>query len=746
MIKTKLPLPPDRNPFQGPDYNPEDEDKALPRSELWGYNLPEDRRYEYDVRRNPALLLHPLPGKVIIPQTKLTILIIQWASCNFGLGKKVYSAEDIDSEAFWNADPPPPDHDDEDSDHLSISSFSSSQGSLPFEAFEGVSVGFYEATWDEEPIEDWVHSRFCTVYQTHGWIHRSFVRVLLFNAFSGSQALPTPSQILAAVHVADRLSRRLPVDIWRYAEQFIIAHALLFWKEKYGAQPWDPSFSALSSAERSMMGIFIDAVKWPSPFGYIQQFLRNPLRVCQDAPDILSLPGISSRDTNSSFNVLPELDPETCVCGECSLLQSQLPTSLSSFRHQYFSITSSRQNCDALAETWEPAISAAEEWLDDLVSRVECHFTLFPDLDRRIGPAVLEIANAMNFIIGSQLSDQQLLRFIVVLSILSDDIPPSIPKAPGPFGLGYIVWLPWTADREDYRVDDDSDHVFFATGGWLYDTLGMDGITLLHQRDKFKIVRHTMMSRKFAAVCMPHFRSDFVSLFPSRHSPTLTIHQHSDSPSVDEEEIEVTIVLSHFQTDAFPLLSVCSQTGFSAPHGAVAALIRVEFLGRIIETVWKPNVAQGLPCEHSALWGQPNRCSPTANKLILRVLPPSEASLRAANTTALKEIAFLRSGDVSVHRQQLLKEAMDELSRRVQPLMETGSPLERTRACIVRCGVRDGPVDAMVVLAASLKKNVYVLHRRECWECALIRMSEHGRTVGISIDTKGPLCDDCRDT
>ena len=98
----------DRNPFQGHDYRAEDEDKALPRSELWAYQLPEEQQYEYDVRRNPALLLRPLDDRVIIPQTKLTVLIIQWAACNFGLGKKVYSVDDIDRSAFWNADPPPP--------------------------------------------------------------------------------------------------------------------------------------------------------------------------------------------------------------------------------------------------------------------------------------------------------------------------------------------------------------------------------------------------------------------------------------------------------------------------------------------------------------------------------------------------------------------------------------------------------------------------------------------------------------
>ncbi|KAJ7239022.1 hypothetical protein B0H12DRAFT_85226 [Mycena haematopus] len=366
MIKSKLPLPPDRNPFQGRDYSPVDEDKALPRSELWGYALPEDLRYEYDVRLNPALLLRPLPVKTIIPQTKLTVLVIQWASCNFGLGKKVYSAEDIDPEAFWNADPPPADHDD-DEDRFSVSSFSSRDSSnFAFEAFEGLGTSPYEAMWMDGPTEDWVHSRFCSVYRMHGWAHQSFVRVLLFNAFCSTQTLPTTAQILDAVHVANRLCGHRLRDVWRYAEQFIIARALLDWKTRNAANPWDPVYSTLSVEERSKMVIFVDALKWdqaqPSMdvdlvplLSRSREFLVNPLRACEDAPDILSLPEISSHDTHSSLNVLPDLDPKACVCDECALIQLRQPSSLASFRFQYFAITSSHPNqCDTLVKTWDP--------------------------------------------------------------------------------------------------------------------------------------------------------------------------------------------------------------------------------------------------------------------------------------------------------------------------------------------------------------------------------------------------------
>jgi hypothetical protein len=37
MIKTRLPLSKERNPFYGEDFVAEDEDKAIPRAELWAY-------------------------------------------------------------------------------------------------------------------------------------------------------------------------------------------------------------------------------------------------------------------------------------------------------------------------------------------------------------------------------------------------------------------------------------------------------------------------------------------------------------------------------------------------------------------------------------------------------------------------------------------------------------------------------------------------------------------------------------
>ncbi|KAF5387542.1 hypothetical protein D9757_006541 [Collybiopsis confluens] len=818
MIKTKLPLPADRNPFQGPDYDVKDEDKPLPRSSLWGYELPQEQQYEYDVRRNPVLLLRPLPDKVIIPQTKLTILVIQWAACNFGLGKKVYSASEIDPQAFWNADPPPPpdqdhyvDFEDDDGDMGSLldwsSTSSSSQKNYAFEGYFGVTAAPYEIMLDDEPTEEFIHSRFCSVYKMHDWAHQSIIRVLLFNAFCASQRLPVlPKTLSAAFRVADWLTRWLSDDVCHYMEKFIIARSLLVWREKYASQGWDLKFSALSSDERGMLVIFVDVVKWDDVqyskdtilsqiLSDIRGFYTHPTRSCQDGVDIISLPLLTSQHNPGVLNVLPELDINACTCGECSLISSRLPTSLQYFRHQYFSVVSSRldrNHCDALAQTWEPAILAAEEWLDGLVSRVESQFMLFPwteVLDRRIGPAVLELANALGVRVGMDLSDDQLLRLIVMLSMVEDDYPPAVPRSSGPSGLGYVVSLPWAADREDHCIEEEqgnsssmkknsNDRVLFVRGGWLYDTIGLDGVSVMHERDECTFVFHTFMVPRFLAVCIPSFRSDSISLFPSIHTLTTITTEGSQvarlvSPQAGggggggggeerqkgEDTMVLTLVLSNWKTDVFPLLSVLSTTSNPdtiAPRGALAALIKVDYFGRTVESFWKPDVGQGIPCEHADMRGRATRCSLKASDLFRRILPTAssfgegrdEDGISTSARAGLNELEFGASGDAASSRQQnMVRKMMDEHARKLEPLTKVGAPLERTRVCIVRCGMKDGPVDAVVVLAASVKKKVYVLNYKECWECAIARMAVQGRSIGVAIDVKHvTVCDQCEHT
>lgn len=165
----------------------------------------------------------------------------------------------------------------------------------------------------------------------------------------------------------------------------------------------------------------------------------------------------------------------------------------------------------------------------------------------------------------------------------------------------------------------------------MYESVGLDGVSLLHERQNWRFVYHSMTLSQCLAVCMPDFRADFVSLFPPLHSltnsnagPSSSMVSTSDVlDPLEDEEPTFTIVLSNWKSDAFPLLSVSSSSSLSTdiPRGALAALIRVQWFGRTIETVWKPDVKRGSPCEHKDLWARSTRCSPTAINLLKQVLP-----------------------------------------------------------------------------------------------------------------------------
>ncbi|KAK0490102.1 hypothetical protein EDD18DRAFT_1358738 [Armillaria luteobubalina] len=728
MIKTKLPLPPDRNPFLGEDYNPADEDKALPRAELWGYELPEELRYEYDVRRNPSLLLRPLPGSVIIPQTKLTLLLIRWASSNFGLGKKIYSAEEIDSEAFWNADPP-----EDDGAEMLPMDWSSDEGddSYAFEINNGMATPIYEVRFDG-PLDDWIHDRFCVMYPVHGWAHNSFVRVVLFNLFCSTQSFPEERDIISAIHIADCLYQKYPLEVILYMQPFIIARSLLLWKENFERQRWVTNFSEWTRRQRGMALIFSDPVKWDMEqnvmdvelgvFREVREFLFDPLISCQHVGDILSLPLLSDSHRLSEEE-LPSLDFSECTCGECVSIYSSFSPSLQTFHQHYYFVAESRPDgCTAWVDAWEPVLQEAEDWFGELTSRIESQFMLYPILDeQRAGPAVLEVCRRMGINVGADISDAELLRFLVALATIGDYRPESttarssmaassvtLPVPPGDSGLGYMVQRPWADDREEYHdAESRADHVLFVTGGWLYDLVGIDGITLLHSREDVSISHRTLFPGKISVICMPTFRPEFPGLLPQRHDEeemqTLDFPRDYD----DGDQGHTCIFLSNFKGDGFPLLSVLDK-GSTTPRGAVAAFIQVHVRGRIVETAHRPVVKCGSTCEHRERWGCMTHCAFTSYEILERVRPPGDGELSTRITAEI----FASERSLVGQEAYILRRRMQVISDRLVKLVEAGSPLERNRACIIRCGARDGPIDPVIVLAASLKKKVYVIHRR----------------------------------
>ncbi|KAF9061844.1 hypothetical protein BDP27DRAFT_313596 [Rhodocollybia butyracea] len=252
----------------------------------------------------------------------------------------------------------------------------------------------------------------------------------------------------------------------------------------------------------------------------------------------------------------------------------------------------------------------------------------------------------------------------------------------------------------------------------MYDMVSSNGVTLLHEREDLRIVYNTTRPGKFSAICMPDFRPDYASFLPLHHvleSTGIGASMSLSSPSLEmENEPEMTIVLSNLHTDAFPLLSVSSPE-YPAPKGALAALIRVKIWGRIIETIWKPSVEIGSPCEHTSLWHCMTHCSPTAFDLIQQVpISSLESDDNTLDSSLAKELNFLMlaSDEQLTCEQHLLKNKLERLARLGDSLTKAGSPLERNRVCMVRCGINDGPVDSMIVLATLARKKVYVLHHR----------------------------------
>ena len=667
---------------------------------------------------------------MIIPQNKLTLLLIQWATSNFGLGKKVYSRGDIDPSALWNADPPFIDEEDAAGPSPPTSEWA-------FEIFDGVDPPPHDYPFQDLPADEFLHVRYCHTYRVHGWVHDSLCRILLFNALCGAQQLPPHADATAAVHVARRLASRLGEDIVKYMEPFIVDGALTEWRNAETSSQWAPQFETWSEAERGMTAIFYDAAKldfdvdYPRAVTTMRHFLIDPLSYCPDAADILALPLMSQHPARAPpSNTLPPLDPAACTCGECALVESRISRDLNAFGHEYASIADGAavRGCAALARAWEPVLRAAEEWQEALLGRIATDFAAFPwTYDRRAGPAVLGIANKMRVAVGTHLSVQDLLRFAVALGTTKLDgdgrlfVTAVVMRPLPPGGLGYISTTPFAEDREPYRNDGDRmDYVIYAGGGWLDELAGSEvtdadgGIMLLHSTDQLSIEYYSLNPAAANALCMPLPTPDFASHLPPAHDAenSTVVAARSAGSAGGEITYRKSIVASNLKSDGFPLLSVLDP-GFPSTRGALAALVRVTLCdGRVVESAWKPAVALGAECEHRAAHGRMACCAPTAADLLRAVARPDDA-LAAALERNRWDWDFLAETEAADKRcRAALRARREEWQRRTARLRGRGCPLERHRACIVRCEADDGPAEPIVVLAASLGKKVYVIHHR----------------------------------
>lgn len=641
----------------------------------------------------------------------------------------------------------------EDSDDT----FMGSNYSIPPETFSDAIQ-----TW---PLEQWIHTRFCRTYKVHNWAHDRLARVLLFEFFCHRQTLPTPEDISITLSVARGLRRNWGDDIWALIEPLILVEGMCTWGEMAGGTNGALDFQGMSKEERGIMVFFSDATRdsldpnsmmiaGPTAFQGVAYFLTDPVNICPDHPDIIGLTaylGSSIQQTSLDIIDIPTIDPACCHCGKCNNLQEDLQRIPENFQMKYLavSISNRRNGCHALEKAWNPLFTKAEEWVDSIMDRIECPFDFFPFIsERRIGISVLEILINQYLEINSHFDTRQLLRFMThlryrhVWAEKDMDSPSEMMQD----DFGFVTQLD--------PFHEDSPHIISAAGGWLYDIAGgglddqTSTIYFIPQTETFIVHFLSTIEDDITAIRMPVMEFTGPIFTPPDHATLdapevpLSLSEYSIWSNNNQAAI-ITVDLSWESIHGFPLLcdtKLGTSPNFSRrnnlQYDKYAAQISARYSNRIIRTWWRPQVVVGRPCTHRDDYSRMTRCSLTSKQVLLQVKPHIDPlSSRWSQT----------DDDVGVDDDQAeARETGSTFFRHLKDITSflTGSqgPFERSRLCIVRCGDGDdseeGPVDPLIILGASLGMKMYIIHSRECWNCACERMRAESRTLGIVTGTK----------
>ena len=605
------------------------------------------------------------------------------------------------------------------------------------------------------PLEKWIHLRFCSSYHVHNWAHDRLTRVLLFHTFVHQQTLPSPQEILTAVRVSEGIRQKLGMDIWSLIEPIVLEMAMQAWKDLAGDAKWTPPFGKMSKDERGEMVILSDAIDslkfhtrdpvisdGPPAFMEALSFLTNPIEHCTDQPDILEVTAAEGRSIRvlsfDSFDI-PYLDPDDCTCHKCIALQKHLQINPENFQMKYLRVCAAdgRGSCNALEKTWEPLFSQAEGWVERLMDRIDCPFEVFPFVsERRLGISVLEVLFTLNLRVDESLDTSQLLRFITYLRYRHQWHDDHIEEPPEMLRNDFA----FVTLANPY--DPDSVDVLSTAGGWLYELAGCGlddkdaSISLIPVSDTFKICFLALNPLETMVLDMPGIEYIEPSVMPPNHSLL-------DAPEVPEQPSHISsgtgpimIHLSRGSNHGFPFLSDCrsDEKPCFSPRGDMeydrfGVQISTSFCNRLFRTWWKPQVEVGRPCSHHDVHCRMTRCSLTSNQVLMQVRPSVDPLSSCWTET-----------EAVTNRQSEAEEIGTVFFRHLREtttlLTERHGPFESGRLSIVRCGDTDGPVDPLIILAASLGLKSYVIHSQECWNCACVRMRGRRCTLGIATRTK----------
>lgn len=593
-------------------------------------------------------------------------------------------------------------------------------------------------------LEHFIHAYFCRFENNvHGWAHSALARGYLRSLIILDGSPPTLAILRQATVVANYFERRLSLDIAiLVAQQLACVGDTEFdlWTSNFTLpESWlnKSSKAALLALEglpamvpgiRLSMSTFLDVL-----FG--ESLLTRLIAVWMDycgnhctSPRYVTHKNDTSESSMTVKSFLARIPTHLilpCTCGRCLSHLYHIHTHLylpRSLHTSYF--------CDSLRKTLLVICDEAEDLLDNILRRLVLaprHFTEVRHMD--FVTAFLDVIACTGQSADGRRTN---LRQIDAQALSYLFCSTSGRLGSLNFGVTYaeIQWSNVWDFLGHLHVNYDFEArsagfppiAFFTTGGWLHCLTasdGRDGTTYAHfllssTRDIQLLCARNVHPEHAIGVSAAKWQAAAPLRSPPRHTGN-AFH------SLASKQMDIKLN---------PCLYIVFHPTYSWGATVVYPMFHINFEGRLIETSKRPYVKVGHRCEHKHMYQVGNRCS-TSSFDVLRQILISEGGefLDFAGSGGYAQTQFMLGPNEGIN---------------LRHLCSRGGLLEKGKIVIVRHGPIDGPVEPIVILSAKLFRKVYVIHPKECWDCATIRMLQEGYTVGLAENTiKISSCDDC---
>ncbi|KZT36266.1 hypothetical protein SISSUDRAFT_75231 [Sistotremastrum suecicum HHB10207 ss-3] len=620
-------------------------------------------------------------------------------------------------------------------------------------------------------VDEYIHERFCSIFPVHNWAHDHLIRALIFSRLCAQEYFMSIDEVVAIFVLSKDLRIKAPNDIWLSIAPHLINQGIegfITEERPVGTRPEMMDLTKMSPFARSQCVSFANLLKsdpeagFPPAYDFISE-IRSYVEL-QDEWDwgmeeTWNLPHIRRSLFEHSYNQLPPLKPELCVCGKCKIDEERLEKNNTTFRKCYQTMIEDghARGCTALQESWEPFMEAAEEWLEDIGLTVQATGEAFYQrAGERKGPATLDTANALHLHVGSELQTRDRLRIVSTLrsptipTILSGDL--KVPLALSSEDVGYLII---------YRGEVE----LITSGNWLPE---LDEKPFEHLQSQVYVLSTLNdctirfdESKLDERACLPYY--------PSMEEPWYLPNAHDRSPS-EEWIVElpdastrtknVIIECSRRADHGYPLFSMAK----NQQHHGQALQLKASYQRRTFETWWRPVIVRGRRCPHSELYQKGTRCSLAAKDVLLQLkrrsdryteecdnLRETQPTCRAFGGSCISEPDCRCTNEKFLEARERWREdfrqtLLGQFTRQHQYILGNDGPFSRHNAIIVRCPDPDA-LHPLIFLSASCGRRIYLINYQECWDCACERMIISGCSVGIDVTaTEYTTCVLCQAT